>query len=234
MILFILTNLALSLMVHLYTEWTDIMSNLDKMADGLPLFVSLAIVTYFATYKKELYELTEYMNKNFKWHSSVGLTNMTMQGSYKTAKNFAYFYTACTIFSVAMYVVLPVIGYLWFNHPLQPWIYKDVSGVFIVFVFLRQCIAQAFVALAVGQLGVFFACNSILLCGQLDLLCCSLRNVRYTALIQNNVAYEALNRQVFSISEDEEHNYTYNKSEMKESGYHYDEISMTKFMTKPP
>ncbi|CAF4885743.1 unnamed protein product [Pieris macdunnoughi] len=222
MVLFILTNLPLSLVVHLYTEWTDVMSNLDKMADGLPLFVSMAIVAYFAIHKKELYELIEFMNVNFKWHSANGLTNMTMEGSYKTARNFAYLYTACTFFSVAMYVVLPVIGYLLFSHPLHPWIYKDVEGgLFIFFVFLRQCVAQGFVALAMGQLGVFFACNAILLCGQLDLLCCSLRNVRYTALLQNNVAHEALKLQGYSILEDEQHNYMYNISTETESS-HYD------------
>lgn len=111
MVLFVLTNLSLSLVVHLYTDWTDIMSSLDIMADGLPLFVSVAIVGYFVIYKKELYELIEFMNVNFKWHSANGLTNMTMEGSYKTARNFGYFYTACTIFSVAMYVMLPLVGY---------------------------------------------------------------------------------------------------------------------------
>ncbi|CAG4934037.1 unnamed protein product [Colias eurytheme] len=194
------------------------------MADGLPLIVSISIVAYFAICKKEMYDLCEYMNDNFKWHSARGLTNMTMQASYKTARNFAFFYTACTIFSVAMYVVLPVAGYLWFNHPLHPWIYKDVvQGPFIALIFVRQCLAQGFVALAMGQLGVFFASNSILLCGQLDLLCCSLRNVRYTALLQH-VEHATLSAQKYSTVEDEQHSYMYNMSEVKESEYHYDEI----------
>ncbi|XP_045503820.1 putative odorant receptor 85e [Colias croceus] len=224
MVLFILLNLTVSLVVHLYGEWTDIMSNLDKMADGLPLIVSIAIVAYFSIWKKEMYDLCEYMNNNFKWHSARGLTNMTMQASYKTARNFAFFYTACTIFSVAMYVVLPVAGYLWFNHPLHPWIYKDVvQGPFIALIFVRQCLAQGFVALAMGQLGVFFASNSILLCGQLDLLCCSLRNVRYTALLQH-VEHAAISAQKYSTVEDEQHSYMYNMSEVKELEYHYDEI----------
>lgn len=107
-ILFSLANLLLSLIVHLYSEWTDIMASLDIMADGLPLVASVFIVSYFAIYKKELYELVEFMDSNFKWNSARGLTNMTMAKGYKTAKNFGYFYTACTLFSVAMYVLLPV------------------------------------------------------------------------------------------------------------------------------
>lgn len=70
--------------------------------------------------------------------------------------------------------------------------------------------------------GVFFACNSILLCGQLELLCCSLRNVRYTALLKNDISHEALKVQGYSILEDEHHNYMYNFSSMTGSRYHYD------------
>lgn len=41
---------------------------------------------------------------------------------------------------------------VWTKQPLQPWIYADVSYTpFIVVIFFRQCLAQAFVALALGQ-----------------------------------------------------------------------------------
>ncbi|CAH2094112.1 unnamed protein product [Euphydryas editha] len=223
-VLFVLSNLLLSLIVNLYTEWSDIMSSLEKMADGLPLIASVLIVSYFATKKEILYELVKYINDNFKWRSARGLTNMTMVNSHKTAKNFAFFYTACTIFSVTMYVIMPVVVHLWTKQPLQPWIYTDISYTpFIVLIFLRQCLAQAFVALALGQFSVFFACNSILLCGQLDLLCCCLRNVRYTALLKAGVQHSALSKLYSDIKEDEKHNYLYNKAEMIDSKYHYDE-----------
>lgn len=107
-VLFVLINVLVSLIVNLYTEWSDIMSSLEQMADGLPLIASVLIVSYFATHKELLYELVKYINDNFKWRSARGLTNMTMVNSYKTAKNFAFFYTACTIFSVTMYVIIPV------------------------------------------------------------------------------------------------------------------------------
>lgn len=109
MVLLILTNLPISLIVNLYTEWENIMKSLDKIADGLPLIATVAIVSYYALYKQEMYDLVRYMNKNFVFHSAKGLTNMTMWDSYKTAMNFAYIYTACTLFSVSMYVGLPVI-----------------------------------------------------------------------------------------------------------------------------
>lgn len=129
-VLFVLLNLPLSLIVHLYTEWTDIMSSLDKIADGLPLLASVFIVSYFATNKNELYELVGYMNKYFKWHSARGLTNMTMLKSYNTAKNFAYWYTGCTLFSVTMYVILPV-----FVHR------KYFILIAFAYSFVRVCIA---------------------------------------------------------------------------------------------
>lgn len=43
---------------------------------------------------------------------------------------------------------------VWTKQPLQHWIYLDVTNELVVMlIFLRQCIAQAVVALAVGQLG---------------------------------------------------------------------------------
>ncbi|VVC97038.1 unnamed protein product, partial [Leptidea sinapis] len=178
-VLFTLMNLTISLVVHLHAEWTDVMSNLDNIADGLPVVASLAIVVYFAVFKKELYQLIEYMERNFKWSSACGLTNTTMRGSLETARNFGYLYTACTLFSVAVYVLLPVVG-------------------------------------------VLFASNSILLCGQLELLCCSLRNARYTGLLLNGVDYDTIKSQGYNVEDDERHNYLYNKSEMKPSVHHYD------------
>ncbi|XP_064074452.1 putative odorant receptor 85e [Vanessa tameamea] len=223
LVLFVLLNLLLSLLVNLYIEWIDIMSSLDKMADGLPLIASVLIVSYFATNKDDLYDLVGFMNNNFKWRSARGLTNMTMVKSYKTAKNFAFFYTACTLFSVTMYVFMPVVLHLWTNQSLQPWIYTEVTRTpLIILIFLRQCLAQAFVALSLGQLGVFFACNAILLCGQLDLLCCCLRNVRYTAVLEGGVQHSALLSQYIVIEDDEKHNYLYNTTEMVDSKYHYD------------
>ncbi|XP_047999596.1 putative odorant receptor 85e [Leguminivora glycinivorella] len=227
LVLFVLLNFPITLIVNLYTEWVDIMGSLDKLADGLPLIVSLAVVIYFAIYKEELYELVEFMNENFKFHSARGLTNMTMEGSYTSAKKFAYVYTACTLFSVTMYVALPMGFHLWTHQPLQNWAYMDAErSPYVLLAFLRQSLAQAFVGLAVGQLGVFFATNSILLCGQLDLLCCSIRNARYTGLLQTGVPHKALLRQnggaYTGIVDDERHNYIYSKSRLGDSAYNYD------------
>ncbi|XP_075983691.1 putative odorant receptor 85e [Anticarsia gemmatalis] len=223
-VLFVLTYIPVALTVHLYTEWEDIMSSLDKIADSLPLLVSLIIVAYYAMYREELYELVEYMDKNFKYHSARGLTNMTMFESCKTARKFGRIYTACTMFSVTMYATMPVIVHFWTNEPLQSWIFMDITrSPFYEIVFLVSCLAQLYVGLAMGQFGVFFASNSILICGQLDLLCCSLRNARYTALLQKGVKHSALVAAHADILHDEKHNYIYNVAEMKDSVYHYDE-----------
>ncbi|KAL4711814.1 hypothetical protein ACJJTC_005983 [Scirpophaga incertulas] len=111
----------------------------------------------------------------------------------------------------------------WTNQPLQSYMYMDVTkSPFFEFVFIKQCSAQVFVGLALGQLGVFFAANSILICGQLDLLCCSLRNVRFTALLHNGVRYKSIKTSYSDIRNDELFNYIYNVSELAPSSYHYD------------
>lgn len=110
MVLFVLINVPITLYVHLYIEWVDIMTSLDKLADCLPFVVSIAIVVYFALYRSDLYDLTDYMTENFKYRSANGLTNMTMLNSYKTSKGFGYFYTACTMFSVTMYTIPEIVN----------------------------------------------------------------------------------------------------------------------------
>lgn len=111
LVLFSLASLTAALFAHLLTEWHGVMDSLDELADGLPLLASLAIVSYFALRKRQLYDLTDFINSRFRCHSARGLTNMTMLGSYRAARDFAYFYTACTLFSVAMYVISPVIAH---------------------------------------------------------------------------------------------------------------------------
>nr|ALM26193.1 odorant receptor 4 [Athetis dissimilis] len=222
-VMFVLTYVPMILTVHLYTEWQDVMSSLATIADYSPILISLIIVIYYAIYRQELYKLSEFMNENFKHHSARGLTNMTMVGSYNAALRFARFYTSCTMFSVAMYALMPVIMHWWTKEPIQGWMYMDVTrSPFIEFVFLLSCATQLYVGLALGQFGVFCAVNSILICGQLDLLCCSLRNARYTALLQHGVKHAALVASYANIKDDEKHTYIYSESELKESYYHYD------------
>lgn len=61
------------------------------------------------------------------------------------------------------------------------------------------------------------------MCGQLDLLCCSVRNVRYTALLQHGVPHSSLVTSHGDIVLDEQFSYLYNTSEMEDSAYHYDD-----------
>lgn len=151
LVLFVMTKAVMGLAVHLYTEWLDIMSSLDKIADSFPLVVSLAIVAYHAVYRNELYDLMKYMNDNFKYHSARGLTNMTILQSYGAARKFARIYTACTMFSVTMYVALPFIVH---QEPLQNWIYMDITRApYIQLTFMYTLVAQWFVGLAMGQFG---------------------------------------------------------------------------------
>lgn len=108
LVLSALVRFAVGLSVHIYTEWTNIMSCLHEIADSLPLLVSIIIVSYYAVYRDDLYELIAFINANFKHHSAQGLTNMTMNKSYQSAAKFARIYTACSMFSVTMYSTLPV------------------------------------------------------------------------------------------------------------------------------
>ncbi|XP_059053254.1 putative odorant receptor 85e [Achroia grisella] len=232
LVLYLLTNVLTTLIVTLYTEWGDIMVSLHKMSDCLPFFVSINIVAYFAVHKADLYDLVRFMNERFEYYSAYGLTNMTMLKSYQTARNFGYAYTACTMFSVTIYVLPDAIN-LFKGQALENWVYLDVNGSpFSEIVFLRQCFAQGVMGLAIGQLGVFFAANAVLLCGQLDLLCCSLRNVRYTAMLCNGVQHAAIAAVHSDIQTDELYNYIYNRPEMKPSLHSFNKNVNTSFMDK--
>ncbi|XP_041972214.1 uncharacterized protein LOC121728158 [Aricia agestis] len=117
-------NILMSLVVHIYLEWTGFMTSLVLMSESLPIIITIFIVAYFATYQHDLYELVEYVNKNFKWHSASGVTNMNMQNSYECAKKFAYFYTGCLTFTVTAYTVIPIVSYLT-NNAALPWMYEE-------------------------------------------------------------------------------------------------------------
>lgn len=221
--LFMLITITVDMAISLYTGWLDIMTSVLKIADSFPLLASLGIITYHAVYRREFYDLNKFMDKNFRYHSGNGLTNMTMIGSYRVAKRFWQIYTTSTLLSVSVYAILPVIVHLWTKKPIEIWMYTDVeNSLYVALIFFRYWMSQLFVGLAIGQFGVFFAVNSILICGQLDILCCSLRNARLTAMLRCGVRHIALVQSYSDILEDERHNYMYNISTMVETSYHYD------------
>lgn len=112
LVLFLLVNMMATFILSVYVDWDaggDL--NLDIIAESLPYAASFVIVVYFSIRRSQLYQLVDFIDQNFKFHSARGLTNMTMIQSYNTAKFFQYAYTTSVCGSVTMYTVGPVVSH---------------------------------------------------------------------------------------------------------------------------
>lgn len=136
----------------------------------------------------------------------LGVTYVTTEPCYNIAKSFTLFYTIVGIAGVLHFILLPI--YLQIRElPLNCW-YPFNTNVSLEFpyntrkrknhfpfqpkpifeiLYLSQCLGQIQVGYAFTNAGVTIASIVWHIIGQFDILFCSLKNVRYTAMMLNGL-----------------------------------------------
>lgn len=104
---FALLNLVVAFFVNFYLDWGDSSSSLDLISESIPFIASALVVHYCTTNRAEMYELSEFINKHFKFHSARGLTNITMVNCYKMARYFQRGHISFALVSVTLYAAYP-------------------------------------------------------------------------------------------------------------------------------
>lgn len=134
-----------------------------------------------------------------------GLTYVTTEPSYIIAKSFSLFYAILCVAGVLHFILLPI--YLQIRElPLTCWYpfntyvslqaciqtlpYQNHFVSFqpkpiFEFVYLSQCLGQIQVGMAFANADLIIASIVWLILGQFDILFCSLKNVRCTAMLLN-------------------------------------------------
>lgn len=148
------------------------------------------ILFYQFAYKKYL-RIVEYSNVNFQRRSAFGVTCLTGERTYLLAKRFTVFWTISCLCGTFQWVVAALYTG---KHPLNV-VYPMLDArktPYYEIIFLLHTGCQYIT-------GGSFACASnvlfslsVTICGQFDMLFCSLKNLRYTAMVMSGTQLDKL------------------------------------------
>nr|XP_029719120.1 odorant receptor 83a-like [Aedes albopictus] len=169
-----------------------VLNSLDNFNDLFLVMVStiiyclmLLINANFRLYYRKNLVLIEILKHQFKQRSAAGLTYVKFESSRRYfSRLFKIWITTCVLGTLhwAIFPILQREKVL----PLQCWYPIDVHrSPLYELAFLGQVLGQLQVGLVYGMTGALLMMYIFIVCGQFDILCCSLSNVYYTAMINS-------------------------------------------------
>ncbi|XP_063709126.1 odorant receptor 83a-like [Culicoides brevitarsis] len=143
--------------------------------------------TFYATQIENIKSFFPFVNKGFRQRSAPGLTYVTVEPGFKSSVRFQNKWTwACTL-TGSSYALIPLMNGS-FQLPIPTWYPIDLTvGHRFLVVFLIQTFAQMWLGMIFGNaMGYVFYVYSLFI-SQLDILCASVKNIPYTALIKAGI-----------------------------------------------
>ncbi|XP_063709127.1 odorant receptor 83a-like [Culicoides brevitarsis] len=195
--LFIFINLAHIETLLLITSYKVYVK--DGLIDAFLFFVNVIVFLwvvivdiYYVLTQKGLEKVFVLINEGFRYRSAPGLTYVTIDSGYNAAVKFHKYwhvwvifvvngYASASLFSKTLQLPLPV----WYPFDL------DVGNRFLI-IWIIQYIAQFYLGILYATAIGVVMYTVILFISQFDILCASIKNIPYTALIKAGIDKRAL------------------------------------------
>ncbi|KAM7362731.1 odorant receptor 83a-like [Cochliomyia hominivorax] len=143
---------------------------------------------------KALEDLIDFMNLKYKTHSEIGFTYVTMEDSLVMSNKWIKIFVYCCFIGCIFWIIVPI-SYGDRSLPLACWYPFDYKRpVIYEIMYFLQSVAQIQVAAAFSASSGFHMVLAILISGQYDILCCSLKNILATVAIEMNVTNSELRK----------------------------------------
>lgn len=145
---------------------------------------SLYGLHYLFWAKSKYMQTVKFINTNFLYRSAFGVTCVTGEQSYLYAKRFTFYWTGACVVATIQWVLVAI----WLGdcalpvNVANPWVDQRASPYFEI-TFIFHSIYQFFSGMGFAVTNFVFFSITILICGQFDILFCSLKNLRNTAMI---------------------------------------------------
>lgn len=169
------------------TVYLDVLSgSFEAVAYSLPQMVVMMISTfylaYFQTNTAVYIDLMAYMNRNFHFRSAKGISYVTSQWTFEVCNALSMFYIFLALVSTGIVSVVPLFQ-SGRELPLRCWYpFDQTVSPFYELLYASQILIQIIMPLSFCQGICLPMAMAFLLCGQYDILFCSLRNVPWTAV----------------------------------------------------
>lgn len=186
-------------------------SNLHVITNAITMFIIniFAFITllYYKWNNNKYLRMIEFMNKHFQTRSAHGLTFMTSERSYIVAKRYTLWWTIMCVSGTLQWVFVPFFTNtrmlpIALNYPIDAlvrlalfqlqikWIFNLVfftlqANPYYQIIFILHSVCQYLLGMIFGNASTVLASTVIIASGQFDILLCSLKNLRATAMTLN-------------------------------------------------
>ncbi|XP_017483715.1 PREDICTED: putative odorant receptor 85e, partial [Rhagoletis zephyria] len=156
---------------------------LEEITDALTMTIIFWFSVYAACYwllrSRRLMTFLQYINQHYWHHSLPGLSFVSWHHSFVLAKRLTIVWTSVCVAGTVLYGLAPLVMGVrllplntWYPFdPLQPYIYQ--------LLYVQQLLAQIIMGATFGNGSALFVSLVMLMCGQFDVLYCSLKNLSY-------------------------------------------------------
>lgn len=170
-----------------------VLNSLDNFDDLFLVMVStiiyclmLLINVNFRLYYHKNLVLIEFLKYRFIQRSAAGLNFVKFESSRRYFIRLFKIWIVTCVLGTMHWAIFPILQRE-MVLPLQCWYPFEVHrSPYYELAYLGQVLGQLQVGLVYGMTGALLMMYIFIVCGQFDILCCSLSNVYYTALINRN------------------------------------------------
>ncbi|CAD6991346.1 unnamed protein product [Ceratitis capitata] len=189
---------------------------LEEITDALTMTIIFWFSVYAACYWllrwRRLMAFLELINQQYWHHSLPGLSFVSWQRTYLLAKRMTIVWTVACVLGTVLYGLAPLVMGVralplkaWYPFdPLQPYVYE--------LVYVMQLSAQIIMGATFGNGSALYVSLVILMCGQFDVLYCSLKNLSHYARLRCCSGVEILRKEQAALPkslDDELNQYMY-------------------------
>ncbi|XP_052863326.1 odorant receptor 83a [Anopheles cruzii] len=145
----------------------------------VPLYV------YLRLYEPKVRRLYHYSRRYFRKRSAIGVYYLSISSCYRFANRCLFWWMILCMLGAMHWAIYPILSQQR-TLPFPCWYPVDVHrSPMYELAYICQVLGQLQVSLVFGLAGALFMVFVFVACNQFDLLCCSLLNVRQTAMLLN-------------------------------------------------
>lgn len=179
-----LIHMAVSQIISIALRGGSIMEISIYLRELVNAFTVMTFQIVFYFHQEKFLILIESFNRRIVNRSVVGITFVTMQRPYEFSKNFTLIWTIMALLATLHYSLNPILdGEKRLPVPVM-YPFDVMESPYFEIEFCLQTLAQMQYGFAYSIIVAIITTVTMLLCGQLDILYCSIHNLMYAAMIR--------------------------------------------------
>uniref|UniRef100_A0A182JUT8 Odorant receptor n=1 Tax=Anopheles christyi TaxID=43041 RepID=A0A182JUT8_9DIPT len=147
--------------------------------------IMILLNVYLRLYESNFRQLYEFSMKHFRKRSAAGVYYVSISSCYRFTNRYQFWWLVICLLGTMHWAVYPILSQER-TLPFPCWYPVDVQqSPKYELAYTLQVLGQLQVSLVFGLAGALFMVFVFMVCTQFDMLCCSLTNIRQSAMILN-------------------------------------------------